>query len=150
MADNPAQGDLPAHEMTKTIEEVIEYPAHEPRETSPEFRHNRHILLDRLGLGCRCCETKADLEVHHLIEWAEWESVDPAKVLTALRQIDFYGFGHHKGDEPIRSPDDIRNLVVLCRRHHRLRGTGIHNTTFPPWLAQMVANDGSTVLEPEK
>ena len=35
----------------------------------------------------------------------------------------------------INTPDDVRNLVVFCRKHHRLKLTGIHTITFPIWLA---------------
>ena len=31
--------------------------------------------------------------------------------------------------------DDIRNLVVLCRTHHRLNYTSTHTISLPIWLA---------------
>lgn len=139
-----------AHETEKTIIEIAEYPEHEARTESTEYRHNRHILLERLNLGCLQCGSHEDLETHHWVEWAAWEKVDPKKMLVLLRWMDPYGFGHHKGDQPIESPDDIRNLVVLCRKHHRLRYFGIHNTTFPFWLPQMVLKDGEEFLVDQK
>jgi hypothetical protein len=145
-----SDGDIvPAHERVETITEVVEYPAHEERAESPAYRHARHILIDRLDLPCRICGSREQRETHHIFEWAEWGNMDPAKVLTALRQIDFYGFGHEKGDEPVATPDDIRNLVVLCRHHHRLPGGGIHNLTGPIWMAQLGEKAGVEVVKPE-
>lgn len=143
-------GMTDAHETTRTITEVAEYPAHEPRTESAEYRHNRHILLERLNLGCLVCGTREEREAHHWFEWSAWEKMDPQKMLLVLRWLDPYGFGHHKGDQPVESADDVRNLVVLCRKHHRLRSFGIHNTTFPFWLPQLALKEGEEFLVDKK
>jgi hypothetical protein len=45
------------------------------------------------------------------------------------------------------SPDDVRNMLVLCQEHHtgvdhENSGTGIHQITFPVWLIQKLAKTG--------
>ena len=148
MADEMPSGEK-SHLENKTLTEHIEYPGHEPRTTSSMFRTNRHILIERLGLGCWVCGSKQNLEAHHWFEWSLWPKLDPAKVLLVLRMIDFYGFAHHKADQPVESPDDIRNLVVLCEAHHRQPEMGIHCLEFPIWLPQRAVKEGLTITDTE-
>ena len=141
--------DTAAHEQVETIRIDVEYPEHVARTESAEFAHNKHTLVTKLDLPCFCCGSKQHREVHHwTIEWSEWENADPAKVLQRVHQMDFYGFASQLGDKPVASPDDIRNLVVICAVCHRGAGTGIHNVPFPNWISQVVAKDGVTVLKP--
>jgi hypothetical protein len=81
-----------------------------------------------------------------------WNAMNPKKVTNILNAIEFYdddyvGKAIHsaklrnaiKKTEQLKpiidTPDDIRNLVVFCRKHHRLKLTGIHTISLPIWLA---------------
>lgn len=139
--------DVPAHLQRKTVEEDIYYPEHEPRKASSLYRHNHALLVHHLKEGCWICGTREKLETHHWHEWAEWQDLDPAKVRAALLQLDFYGFSRRMADEPVVSPDDVRNLVVLCADHHRHREKGVHDLTFPIWLAQRAVLPGRFITE---
>lgn len=146
-----ARRKIREHLEPRTVSILVDYPEHDPREgESAEFDHNRHLLIERMGVRCLACETgqcEGNLEVHHLVEWSLWNAVDPAKMLKLLRRIDFYGFGHLLRKLPIRSPDDIRNLLVLCAKHHRERNFGIHNGPWPPWLANTISEPGKGILK---
>lgn len=50
----------------------------------------------------------------------------------------------------IDTPDDIRNPVVLCRKHHRLKLTGIHTISFPIWLAISAVPSEGGILTKEQ
>jgi hypothetical protein len=145
-----AEKMTPAHEQTDTIHEDVLYPEHVQRTESATFRTNKHTLVRKLGLKCWLCDPASPLkcsiekplEAHHLHEWALWSDLDPAKVLDILRVFDPYGFAHQMGDQPVESPDDIRNLLILCEAHHRGVDTGVHRLTFPIWLPQRAAKPG--------
>lgn len=146
MADQPV---TPAHEQRETISIDVEYPEHAQRTESAEFAANKRTLVTKLDTPCFSCGGKDHREVHHMvIEWAEWANADPAKVLQKCHQIDIYGYAAQLGDKPIASPDDIRNLVVICAKCHRGAGTGIHLVPFPNWISQVVARDGVQILRP--
>jgi hypothetical protein len=90
------------------------------------------------------------LETHHfVIEWAAWESADPLKVQKLFDDgwVDFYGYSTKLKGSKVDSPDDIRNLIVLCPLHHRGKGVGIHETSTPIWMSQLVAKDGTEILK---
>jgi hypothetical protein len=138
-----------AHDQRETIVVDVAYPDHAQRTESPEFAANKRTLVTRLDTPCFSCGGKQNREVHHfIIEWAEWDFADPDKVLKAAHHFDIYGYAAQLGDKPIASPDDIRNLVVICEGCHRGRGTGIHLVPFPNWISQVVARAGITILKP--
>lgn len=140
--------DTPAHEQVETLEIDVEYPEHAQRTESAEFGLNKRLLVTKLDLPCFSCGSKTAREVHHMvIEWAEWDNADPAKVLQLVHQFDIYGYASQLGDKPVLSPDDIRNLVVICACCHRGRGTGIHMVPFPNWISQVAAKQGIVVLK---
>ena len=140
-----------AHEVKETLTIDVEYPEHAQRTESAEFGHNKRTLVTKLDTPCFCCGSKEHREVHHfLIEWAEWDNADPAKVLQKMHQMDIYGYAAQLGDKAVESPDDIRNLVVICATCHRGAGTGIHLVPFPNWISQVVAKDGVQILKPVK
>lgn len=147
------------HEQRQTLHQDVVYPDHVERTTSKEFRHNRHTLVDQLDLPCWICGSREKREVHHLHEWALWNSLDPSKVLNTLRCFDPYGFTKNNPSEPVESPDDIRNLLVLCGEHsqdgktipgghHRGVDIGIHTITFPIWLSIRAKKDGIDIVDP--
>ena len=138
-----------AHEQRETFTIDVEYPEHAQRTESAEFAANKRTLVTKLDTPCFCCGSKEGREVHHfVIEWAEWDNADPAKVLQKFHQFDIYGYAAQFGDKSASGPDDIRNLVVICARCHRGAGTGIHLVPFPNWISQVVARDGVQVLKP--
>jgi hypothetical protein len=109
------------------------------------------------------CGSTEDREVHHVFEWAFWNALDPRKVTNILNAIEFYDDDYigkasdsaklrmHldslKEEKPvINTPDDSRNLVVLCRTHHRLKYTGIHTISFPIWLSMSAVPSEGGIL----
>jgi hypothetical protein len=98
--------------------------------------------------------------VHHVFEWALWSAVDPRRVTAIVEILEFYEDGYlaragkRRGalEEALgaargvmRSPDDIRNLVVLCQDHHRIAGTGVHTISFPVWIALSAMKKGENL-----
>jgi hypothetical protein len=94
--------------------------------------------------------------VHHLHEWSLWDALDHDKVLDTLHVFDPYGFTHKVGEQPIETPDDIRNLLVLCGHHvidgvavpgghHRGVNLGVHELTMPIWIAIRACKDGRLI-----
>lgn len=149
----PIRPDTAAHECVESLRCDVEYPEHVQRTCSPEFATNRHRLINQMGLACfnPSCGSRAELEAHHhVIEWSEWDSADPAKVLKVMHRFDPYGFAADaakNGDPLPTSPDDIRNLIVLCASCHRGAGLGIHLVPLPFWFANAVRKDGVVVLK---
>lgn len=140
--------DTPAHEVRETLSVDCEYPEHVQRTESAEFAANKRQLIVKLDTPCFSCGSKEHREVHHFVtEWALAEDADWQKVFKLIHHFDIYGFAAQLGDKPIASPDDIRNLVVLCESCHRGRGLGIHLVPFPDWIGQVMAKDGTTVLK---
>jgi hypothetical protein len=148
-----------AHEQTQRVEEHAIFPSHEQRTESELFRHNKHKLVHDMNLPCFKCNIKHNgnpppsayehREVHHgLVEWSAWHAVDPAKVQTLLDGgfFDPYGFAKQMHGQPFESPDNLRNLIVLCATCHRSEGVGIHHATMPEWMSDMVALDGVDIL----
>ena len=156
------------HFKQETFEQNYWIPAHNKRRESALFRSNKEFIRDKCGVPCWVCGSQTDLEVHHVFEWAFWNALDPRKVTNILAAIEFYDDDYVQKaqdsqtlreflDKLIRkkpildSPDDARNLVVLCREHHRLKNTGIHTLTFPIWLSMSaIATEGENVLSKEQ
>lgn len=147
-----------AHEQRHTMIEVVEYEAHEARTESSEFRKNKRQMVRQLDLPCWCCGSREKREVHHIHEYSLFDALDPEKVLDTLHVFDPYGFTHQNSDKPIETPDDIRNLIVLCGSHtidgveipgghHRGINLGIHDLTFPIWIAQRAVKPGENITE---
>lgn len=140
------------HFKKGTFEEQYWLPAHNKRRESTLFKRNKKFIRDECGAPCWVCGSKRDREVHHVFEWSFWNVIDPKKATNILNAIEFYDEDYiskatkskklhteidkiSKEKPIIDTPDDIRNLVVFCRTHHRLKFTGIHTITFPIWLA---------------
>jgi hypothetical protein len=147
-----------AHEQEHTLTEFVEFPDHDQRTESAEFRKNKRLLVSQLDLPCFICGCRDQREVHHLHEWALWGALDPEKVLDTLHMFDPYGFTHKMGEQPIETPDDIRNLLVLCGHceidgvpvpggHHRGVDAGVHDLTFPIWIAQRAVKEGMSITK---
>jgi hypothetical protein len=146
------------HEVKHTITEFVETPDHDKRTESSEFRKNKRIMTRQLDLPCWICGSRDHIEIHHIHEWSLWGALDPEKVLDTLHVFDPYGFTHNAGDKPIESPDDIRNLLALCGHceidgipvpggHHRGKDAGVHEETFPTWIAQRSVKPGVSITK---
>lgn len=148
------------HTQTDRLEEHVAYPHHPNRKASYLYVKNHKTLVKQMNLPCFKCFMKTidgplpakayeKREVHHyLLEWATWNAVDPRKVQKILDNgfFDPYGFAAKMKGQPFESPDDIRNLFVLCHEHHMDHSIGIHHTDGPLWLSDMVAKDGIDIL----
>lgn len=156
-----------AHFKRGTFEEKYWLPAHEKRRESVLFKSNKKLIRDDCGAPCWICGATDDLEVHHVFEWAFWNALDRRKVTDILHAIEFYDTDYTalaqdasrlrqhlselaKQKPVLDSPDDARNLVVLCREHHRLKFTGIHTVSFPLWLAIAAVPVKNAVLTREQ
>jgi hypothetical protein len=159
--------DIVTHFKNGTFEEKYWISEHNGRRESNLFKQNKKFIRDDCGVPCWVCGCTSDLEVHHVFEWAFWNALDPKKVTNILKAIEFYDEDYTAKaakpddlrkyleqlaiDKPvIDTPDDARNLVVLCRTHHRLKLSGIHTVTFPIWLAVSAVPQGGGILTKEK
>jgi hypothetical protein len=141
----------------RTITEYISIPEHDDRTASYEFKENRKKLIYNRAIGCYICGSQNKQEAHHILEWSLWNALDPVKALNVLKLFDFHGYAKLDPDTPLTTPDDIRNLVLLCGEyttpegkvvmggHHRGFNFGIHELTFPIWLAQKAVKDGLSI-----
>lgn len=145
-----------AHEQKHVITEYLEYPTHPHRSDSAEYERNHAKLVHQDKHPCFVCELlglpddSLPLETHHfVVEWSEWENADAEKILSLFDRgvFDFYGYSKQLHGQPVRSPDDIRNLVVLCALHHRGPGVGVHESSGPMWFSQLVARNGTEILK---
>lgn len=142
LSDDPSV--VEDHVETHTFTEVEIYPEHEQRSTSAEFTKNRKLLVK--DHGCWICGSRDNLEVHHyLVEWSLWDAVKAEQLITMAQTFDVYGYGKQLKDTVFKSPDDIRNLMVLCKDHHRTPGLGVHTMTFPIWIVQRYDKPGQEV-----
>ena len=64
-----------------------------------------------------------------------------------MHHFNIYGDAALLGDKPVASPDDLRNLLVLCVACHRGAGLGILQVQVPFWFADLVKRDGAIVLK---
>ena len=134
-------------------------PDHGARNEAPQsaFEAAKRRLKDDGHYQCYvpgCSAT--DLQVHHfLCEWSEANDADFVKVKALAERFDPYGYGKLYAHRPIESPDDIRNMMVLCQAHHTgvnhitNTGIGIHYTSAPAFFAQLCALDGANPV-PQK
>lgn len=144
-------GITAAHLLRHTLHEDIFYPEHPPREETEEYKKVHHHLIVELDAPCYICGIRnselgdvsvnthgvKQMETHHLLEWALIDALSPSKVA-------------HQFDLP---PDRVQafldhgygNLMVLCDRHHRHEEVGIHELSYPIWLAQKFLRDDYTL-----
>lgn len=130
-----------AHRQKVTNHYVIAYPAHAPRKDDPHYADFQAWKRQQRRLGrYRCawaalvdddsdCDLKHPLEAHHgHIEFAMLNGVsfkrlehvypgisDPAKVGAWI--------------------DSDANLMLLCAKHHRGAGTGVHHLSAADYEA---------------
>lgn len=139
-----------SHRSEKVIHEVVIYPDHVERKESEEFRKSKERLKEDGHYKCWVCGCTDHLEAHHYAcEWALVEDVDFDKLKAFVEEWDPYGYGKLLRNKPIESADDIRNMLVICERHHRHPEEGIHETTFPIWIIQKLAKIGAEPVPEE-
>lgn len=138
------------HLVRHLIHESVMYPAHAPRSESPEYATKHHQLVVEEDRPCFICGVRnstlgspeenphgaSEMETHHLyVEWSLINATDVAKLNTYFhKQLDAAGWAAEldHGDE---------NLLVLCDIHHRHKEAGIHELTYPIWIAQKFIRD---------
>jgi len=144
-----------AHYERRTLREVVAYPAHGPRESDPHykiFNAAKHHLVHVLGVGCwiggatlaqikaglpdgHRCSGATQLEAHHAVaEFSGLNEIDWQKVAR-----DFPQAGLHSDEDFLRFAESEAGLLILCDRHHRWPGSGIHSVTYPAWLLDRYA-----------
>lgn len=129
--------DVPAHEQDEHFVERGLIDEHAERSESAEFRRNRKRLIREHGrcwMDTDVCDQDR-LEAHHIVEWCMWPKVDPVRLQALLRAFDPHGYSAHS-DDALVTPDDIRNLLLLCDRCHRGVGMGAHHLTVATWMAR--------------
>ena len=139
-----------AHEMKRTLTEIVITPEHAERTESPEFRKAKERLKADGHYKCWVCGATENLQVHHFgAEWSLEGVTDFDKLKAFCEEWDPYGYGRLLKNHPITSVDDVRNMLVLCQEHHtgvdhadENSGTGIHSLTFPVWVIQKLAKTG--------
>jgi hypothetical protein len=113
-----------AHDQFETLKEVIHYEDHDKRTESAEFRAVKkklHAAKTPCYISNGHCE--GHLEVHHsIIEYSASSETDWDKV-----HADYPNF---------TDVDDEDQMMVLCEKHHRGIGTGIHKISYPAWILQ--------------
>lgn len=134
------------HISTKNLVETIVIPEHPERKETTEFSKSKKRLREDGHYKCWICGCEENLQVHHFFVP---HSLQNTCNFTELNKIccewDIYGYGRVMSNTPIKSVDDIRNMMVLCREHHtggKSDGVanGIHNITFPTWIAQKLCS----------
>lgn len=138
------------HLVRHLIHESVMYPAHAPRSESPAYAEEHHRLTVIEDQPCFICgvrnSTLADpeqnpcgareMETHH--RWVEWSLInatDPEKLEQFFgKELDAEGWSQLLDHGP-------ENLLVLCDVHHRHKEAGIHELSYPIWVAQKFVKD---------
>jgi hypothetical protein len=146
-----------AHAETRTLHEMVITPDHVKRHESEEFRRTKQRLKEDGHYKCWVCGSTENLQVHHYgLEWSLGNIGDFDALKEFVETFDVYGYGRLLRNQPITSVDDIRNAMVLCQKHHTGvdhanggTGTGIHEMTFPIWIAQKLCIENPVPQEGE-
>lgn len=125
-----------AHEIKRTLTEVVIDPSHVERKESSEFRKSKARLKKDGHFHCYICGATEEMQVHHMAEYCFETIVDFAKLKEFCEEFDPYGYGRLLRNNPMTSIDEVRNCLCLCRTHHVEKLTGIHESTFPIFIIQ--------------
>ncbi len=143
------EAEIQSHEAIRQITEVLVIPSHPKRTESDLFKQSKEQLKKNGHYQCwvgQNCE--GDLEAHHFgMEWCLEPDCDFDKLKEFLIEHDIYGYSKVMKNIPLISVDDIRNMLVLCKKHHTASQTGIHESTFPIWLSQKISKTGFDPVE---
>ena len=71
----------PFHSTREHVDLQVNYPDHEPRTESAEYRKTHHSLVNDMDIGCFICGKKASQgsknETHHYFcEWSAMKAID--------------------------------------------------------------------------
>jgi hypothetical protein len=138
----------PGHVLRRSLTESVWYPPHDPRTASPEYKSVHHHLVYELDESCWICGVRQSqldkgehMETHHWhVEWALVNRIDPAKILR-----DFLDMEEATAPDLRHWLDSEGNMLVLCMAHHRHGQVGIHEITYPAWVAQKWLGDGKDI-----
>ena len=133
---------IEAHEMKRTLTEIVIDPSHVDRTESPEFRRSKERLKEDGHYKCYICGTAEGIQVHHLGEYCFANVIDFGKLKQFCEDFDPYGYGKLLKNKSMSGVDEVRNCLCLCREHHIEKGTGVHELTMPIWLIQKLAKSG--------
>jgi hypothetical protein len=134
-----ARKKVEAHQVHRTLDEIIAYPEHDPRRASAEYKKVHNHLVYELDEPCWICGVRQSLlpngehmETHHaVLEWALEGAASPELVMA-----DFPAMGGADDPHLREWLDSEGNMLVLCQRCHRGARRGIHMITYPAWIAQ--------------
>ena len=120
--------------LHRMLDELVSYPKHPPRTSSPTYKRTHHHLVYDLDAPCWICGIRHSeggaLETHHYrFEWASQFGLDLTKV-----EADFPDLTDRA--KLAEWVDSEGNMLVLCAAHHRGKLTGIHEISYPAWLLQ--------------
>lgn len=138
------------HLVRHVIHEAVMYPAHGPREETPEYAATHHQMVVVEDRPCFICGVRnstlsspaenpcgaSAMETHHVyVEWALINAVDVEKLNAYFgKQLDAAGWA-------AELEHGEAYLLVLCDIHHRHKEAGIHELTYPIWIAQKFVRD---------
>ena len=152
------------HAVSRLLKEIVNYPGHVKRASSPEYTKAHKYLVKEKDLPCLACGVKnstlddpkqnpygaKQLETHHHnIEWALANAIDlkkfNARVVAHMRARPYHDPIYDKAftqDQLLDWVDHhLDNLWVICDVHHRGAFFGIHEITFPIWGPQDLIRD---------
>lgn len=134
---------VPQHKMTRMLKEVVITPSHAKRKESKEFRASKKRLKQDGHYKCWACGGTNKLQVHHYGgEWSLESDIDMNLLKEFLAEWDVYGYSRLMRNLPLETVDDVRNMMVLCQKHHTGKEHGIHEITFPIWITQRIEKAG--------
>lgn len=133
------------HLVRHLIHENVMYPPHPPRTETPEYKEAHKRLVYDEDRPCFICNVRnstlgdaqqnlcgaTEMETHHL--YVEWALIDA----TSVEKLnDYFGKDFDEAAWKRALDSDELNLLVLCDVHHRHKEAGIHELTYPIWIAQ--------------
>lgn len=133
------------HEQKETFTIDVYLPDHPDRTTSPVFRATRKkLIVDNPHARCEVnneeCDLTHPLELHHdLVEWADANGVDWAKMQALCPEFNWAAFNPARPETFIDSEFNAKR--ILCKRHHTGADRGIHMLPYPIWRMQLVKRD---------
>jgi len=139
-----------AHEQQIVLNFIERWPAHEPRESDPNYRYFHAAKKRMKEAGLLVCNVKAAhhygvIELHHnLVEFAHVNDID----LMKFNEV----WGLHLDDAAFKAfvegapgPDGENALEPLCTEHHR-GVSGIHSLPGPDWNVLRTAKDEAPIF----
>lgn len=131
--------------LHRNLDELVAYPPHPPRKSSPTYQRTHKHLVYQLDGPCWVCgirhSTGGAMETHHAhFEWASQNGLALARVTADWPAIT---------DRAKLAVwvDSEANMLVLCAAHHRGKHTGIHEISYPAWLLQRYEGDAFTFID---